>query len=123
MVKLVQCVRRRPGSTIAEFRAAWEDYGRELRRMALEMGAIGARLSTTLESPVNEALRRQRGSAEPFDGIAEVVWTRGSEALASAEEPATVERIAAFRKLQEGFADVSASAFFFVHEIDVYEEL
>ena len=70
MVKLVQCVRRRPHLAVDEFRAAWEAYGGRLREAAAELGAVSVTLSTTLETPLNDALRESRGSATPFDGIA-----------------------------------------------------
>ena len=89
---------------------------------ATELGASGARLSTTLQTSVNEALTEARGSAEPFDGVAEVLWPSGSEVVAAANVPWMRERIAALRRDQESFLDVAASSFFFVHELDVLED-
>lgn len=122
MIKLVQCVRRRPDLSIAEFRDAWEQYGDRLAVAATELGAAGARLSTTLQTAVNEALTEARGSTEPFDGVAEVLWPSGSEIAAAANVPWMRERIAELRRYQESFIDIGASSFFFVHELDVLED-
>lgn len=122
MIKLIQCVRRRPPLSIAEFRKHWEQYGERLAVAATEMSASGARLSTTLRTSVNEELTAGRGSAEAFDGVAEVLWPSGSEVLAAANLPWMRERIAELRRYQESFIDVASSSFFFVHEMDVLEE-
>jgi hypothetical protein len=89
--------------------------------MAIELGAVRVVLSTTLETPLNEALTAARGSVLPFDGVAEVIWQRGSDILADARLPATRQRIALLRGFQETFADVGRSAFFFAHQQDMLD--
>jgi hypothetical protein len=116
MVKLVQCIRRRPRFGVDDFRAAWEEYGEHLRAAAIELGATRVTLSTTLETPLNDALAVARGSALAFDGVAEIAWPSGTALLAEAALPATRARIARLREFQEQFADPGRSAFFFVHE-------
>lgn len=116
MVKLVQCVSRRPYLQVDEFRAAWERYGASLRAAAAELGAVRVTLSTTLETPLNDALAESRGAAEPFDGVAEIVWPDAPAILAGAKLPGARERIASLRAAQEAFVDPSRSSFFFVHE-------
>ena len=122
MIKLVQCVRKRPRLTTEEFRVAWEEYAGRLREAALELGAIRVTLSTTLETPLNDALAAARGSARAYDGVAEIVWTHGKKILADAALPATRERIARLREFQEQFVDAGRSAFFFVHEQELLGE-
>jgi hypothetical protein len=122
MVKLVQCIRRRPAMTVEEFRAAWEGYGERLRDVAIELGASRVTLSTTLETPLNDALAAARGSIEPFDGVAEIAWPRGTDLLTDATNPATRARIARLRGLQETFAEPGHSAFFFVHEQSILDD-
>jgi len=123
MVKLVQCIRRRPRLGVDDFRAAWEEYGDRLREMAIELGAVRVTLSTKLESPLNDALAAARGSAPAFDGVAEVAWPTGAAVLTDAAQPATRARIASLRTLQEKFADPARSAFFFVHEQELLGEV
>ena len=122
MIKLVQCIRRRPRLGVDDFRAAWESYGERLRLVAIELGATRVTLSTTLESPLNDALAEARGSARPFDGIAEIVWPSGAKILAEASLPATRAQIARLRAFQDQFVDPGRSAFFFVHEQELLGE-
>jgi hypothetical protein len=122
MVKLIQCIRRRPGLGVDEFRAAWEGYGERLREVAIELGASRVTLSTTLETPLNDALAAARGSARAFDGVAEIAWSHGTDVLADAAQPATRARVSRLRDLQETFADPGHSAFFFVHEQAILDE-
>ena len=123
MVKLVQCIRRRPSLGVDGFRAAWEGYGERLRAVAIELGAIRVTLSTTLETPLNDALAAARGSLQAFDGVAEIAWPAGAAILADAALPATRARIASLRALQEEFADPGHSSFFFVHEQELLGEV
>ncbi len=116
MIKLIHCVRRRPRLTVDEFRAAWELFGEKLSVAAVELGAERVTLSTTLETPLNDALAAARGAAQPFDGVAEIVWPHGAAILADATAPAARERIARLRALEETFVEPGRSAFFFVHE-------
>ena len=97
MIKLVQCVRKLPHLTVDQFRQAWEVYAERLRSAAIELGAVRVTLSTTLETPLNDALAESRGSAAPFDGVAEIAWLRGAEILGDASHPATWERIVRLR--------------------------
>jgi hypothetical protein len=122
MIKLVHCVRKRPRLSVDEFRAAWEEFGERAREIAAELGAVRFTLSTTLETPLNEALAAARGSSQPFDGIAEIVWTSGAKILAEASLPATRAQIARLRSFQDQFADPGRSAFFFVHEQELLGE-
>lgn len=122
MVKLMQCIRRRPNLGVDAFRVAWEGYGERLREIAIELGAVRVTLSTTLETPLNDALAAARGSAPAFDGVAEIAWESGSTVVADAAQPATRARIARLRELQEEFADPGRSAFFFVHEQELLAE-
>jgi|MudIll2142460700_1097286.scaffolds.fasta_scaffold196811_2 hypothetical protein len=122
MIKLVHCVCRRPRLTVAQFRAAWEVFGERLREVAIELGATRVTLSTTLESPLNDALAEARGSARPFDGIAEIVWPSGVTILEEASLPAARAHIARLRVFQDEFVDPGQSAFFFVHEQELLEE-
>ena len=116
MIKLVQCVRKQPHLTVDQL-PGWEVYAERLRTAAIELGAVRVTWSTTLETPLNDALAESRGSAVPFDGVAEIAWLRGAEILARRVAPGDLgahrRRLRAF---QETFADVGRSAFFFYEE-------
>ena len=122
MIKLVQCVRKRGRLSVDEFRASWEHYAEGLRAIALELGAVRVTISTTLETPLNEAMAAARASQLPFDGIAEIVWPNGASIVADAGQEGARERILRLRALQEKFVDPGRSAFFFVHELELLGE-
>jgi hypothetical protein len=122
MVKLVQCVTRRPHLRVEEFRAAWDAYGDRLRAAAAGLGATRVTLSTRLETPLNEAMAEAHSSALPYDGVAEIAWPSGRAVVAGAALPGTRERIERVRATQEEFVDAAHSAFFFVHEQVLFDE-
>jgi hypothetical protein len=75
----------------------------------------------TLETPVNEALRRGRGGPGAYDGVAEL-WFDSLDALAAAG--ATPEGRAAGRRLVEDertFIDLARSPVMVAAEHDIIE--
>jgi uncharacterized protein (TIGR02118 family) len=75
MIKLTFCLRRKPGLSPAEFRRYWrEEHGPLVRDRAAVLGIRKYQQVHTLdETDLHAALqRRNGGSPEPFDGIAEV---------------------------------------------------
>lgn len=73
MIKLVYCLRRQPHLSRAAFQAYWRTVHGPL---VVERGAaLGIRRYVqchTLDDPAHAGLRASRGSAEPYDGIAEL---------------------------------------------------
>ncbi len=75
MIKLVFCVRRLPHLSLEQFQRYWlETHGPLVRRHAATLRIKRYIQVHTLDSPVNEAMRRSRGAAEPYDGVAELWW-------------------------------------------------
>jgi hypothetical protein len=122
MIKLVQCIRSRAAAPQAEFQQQWQAYGKQLSALATELGAVRIVLNTTLSIEVNRRLLQERGSLEPFDGVAEIWWDRGADLLEKADEREMSSRIAQLRKLQESFVDVERSSFFFTLETVIHGE-
>lgn len=110
MIKLVFCVKRLPSLSREEFQRYWREQHAPLVREAA--AALGVRRYVqvhTLTSPVNDGLRRGRGSPEEYDGVAEL-WFDSLESLAAAG--ATPEGRAAGRRLLEDerrFIDLARS--------------
>ena len=99
MVKLVFCLTRLPHLSREEFQRYWrERHGPLVRECAKALEIRRYVQVHTLETPVNDALRRGRGGPEPYDGVAEL-WFDSLEALAAAG--ATPEGRAAGRRLIE----------------------
>jgi hypothetical protein len=74
--------------------------------------------SHSLDTPANDALRKSRGSAEPYDGITEV-WFDDLGSLGATGEDA----LAAARRLLEDearFLDLARSSVFLTVEHEIF---
>ena len=110
MVKLVFCLTRLPHLSREEFQRYWrERHGPLVRESAKALGIRRYVQAHTLDTPLNDALRRGRGGPEAYDGVAEL-WFGSLEALAAAG--GTPEGKAAGRRLVEDertFIDLARS--------------
>jgi hypothetical protein len=122
MIKLLQCVRKRPELSVLEFRKAWEAHGERLSAMAPAVGAERVVLSTALEVGPGRRIAEERGTLAGFDGVAEIWWTRGLEVLEAAEREGVRKLIEEGRAEQARFIDVSTSCVFFVQDQVVFEQ-
>jgi hypothetical protein len=116
MIKFIQCVRRKQGLSVAEFRRYWETYQDRLRALAEISGAVRLTVDTTLAVEQNAQIMISRGTDEPYDGLAEFWWSTGPEALAFVNRPDVRESIEATRLFQQEFMDLERSTFFFTSE-------
>ena len=90
MIKLSFCLRRLPHLSHAEFLAYWLDNHGPLVRKHAEVLRIRRYVQVHgMENEVSEAMRRSRGGAEPFDGIAELWFDSTDELGANADDPAS----------------------------------
>ena len=123
MIKLVFCLTRLPHLSREEFQRYWRERHSPLVRESAK--ALGIRRYVqvhTLETPVNEALRRGRGGPEAYDGVAEL-WFDSLDALAAAGT--TSEGRAAGRRLVEDertFIDLARSPVMVAAEHDIIGE-
>ncbi|PYN05883.1 MAG: hypothetical protein DME02_18035 [Candidatus Rokuibacteriota bacterium] len=110
MVKLVFCLTRLPHLSREEFQRYWrERHGPLVRESAKALGIRRYVQAHTLDTPLNDALRRGRDGPEAYDGVAEL-WFDSLEALAAAG--GTPEGKAAGRRLVEDertFIDLARS--------------
>ncbi len=118
MIKLVYCLRRQEGMSLAEFHRYW----REVHGPLVHKNAAALRVRRyvqvhTLDDAINQALGRQRGNAlEPFDGVAELWWDSLDDFLAAGR---TEEGRRAARELLEdekNFIDLERSTIFLAQE-------
>jgi hypothetical protein len=113
LLKWVQCVRRRPELTVVEFRRHWQRYGEEIVALAAEIGAVRVEVSASLAVGANVELQLSRGSAAPFDGLAEIHFSGSApEFFETLLQPETRGRVERLQDLQEEFVDVPRSCFF-----------
>ena len=121
MIKVVMCVRRKPEMDAAEFHRDWrEDHARLVRSLAEATGALRYVQSHTVAPERNAGMRRGRGCAEAYDGIAGV-WFESLEAVAArfrSEEARAADR--AMAQDETNFIDLATSCVFFTEELEVF---
>lgn len=116
MITLIQCVRRRPELSIAEFREQWRAYAATAKTLAEATGAVGLVVNTTLAVDQNLDLQLARGTAEPYDGVLKFSWPNAATLGQALAEPRVAAVVAGFRAHQERFVDLEHSRFFFASE-------
>lgn len=119
MIKFIQCVRRKSGLSVAEFRQHWDAYREKVQILAEVSQAVRFAMSTTLRVEENIRIMMSRGTDEPYDGLVEIWWKKGPDALEILSRPEAQAQIGEVRHLQEEFMDLGKSSFFFGGE-EVY---
>jgi uncharacterized protein (TIGR02118 family) len=89
MIRLTFVLRRKPGSSTAEFQDYWRTtHGPLVARHATTLNILRYVQVHTLDDPANQQLAGARGKMEAaYDGVAELWWT-SREALAAAMQTA-----------------------------------
>ena len=118
MLKVVICMKRKPGMTRAEFLRYWkEDHAKVVAECAGPMGIRRNVHNHTITTPDDERIRRGRGAEmDDYDGVAES-WFDSYDARVAAISSDEGRRAA--RRLAEDearFIDYSRSRIFFVDE-------
>jgi hypothetical protein len=118
MIKYVQCLRRHPDLSPADFRQHWEEYKGLWQELADHLIATRVSFSTTLAIDANEQIAIQRGTAEPFDGLVET-WVKDAQDLETrrADRKAQELQSRLFAKQHE-FLDLPQCCFFFTADDD-----
>jgi uncharacterized protein (TIGR02118 family) len=118
MVKMVYCLRRKEGMSLADFQRYWREVHGPL--VAKHAAALRVRRYVqvhTLDNPLNQALGQRRGNAgEPYDGVAELWWDSLEDFLAAGQ---TEEGRRAAQELLEderNFIDLQRSTVFLAQE-------
>ena len=70
----------------------------------------------TLDSPLNDGLRKSRGMLPEYDGVAEVWFESEEDLMAAMSSPEGEELSAALLKDESNFIDHSKSSAFIVRE-------
>ena len=116
MIKFMQCIRRKPQLSAAEFRRYWDRY----KEVWVELGRLSkaTRMATSLglEIDHNTTVQLARGTREPFDGVLEVWWASGEHVNQCLQDPVLKDKLVSMRQLQEEFIDLASSSFFFASE-------
>jgi len=119
MLKLVYCLRRQPHLSRAEFQAYWRTvHGTLVAERAAALGIRRYVQSHTLDDPAHASLIASRGSAEPYDGIAEL-WL----AAAASTDPQARHAALALLDDERRFIDLARSCLFVTAEHEVVARL
>src|SRR5712691_10600556 len=122
MIKLVFVIRRREDLPPEEFHRYWlEEHGPLASRLLEPLGARRYVQTHTLNTDLNVALAASRGTAEAYDGLAEIWWDSldaliaifGSEEGQRANETLIED--------EATFIDFERSSFFITEEHTILE--
>ena len=117
MIKFVQCIRRKPALSVAEFRKFfWDDYTGIVQRLAETVKAIRCSEMISLEVPENLEIMLARGTGEAFDAMVEISMESTASLGELAGSAEFQELMTEFRSFQEKFIDLENSTFFFASE-------
>jgi uncharacterized protein (TIGR02118 family) len=117
VVKLVFLLRRLPSLTQAEFQRYWrETHGPLVARHAGVLRIRRYVQTHALDTPYNDALRATRGTAEPYDGVAELWWDSVEDLAAGTATPDGRAAGAALLEDERRFIDHAASSMFLCEE-------
>ncbi len=117
MIKLVFCARRRHGMSRAEFQDYWlNHHGPMFQKFAETYRAVRYVQSHTIDSPLNENIRKSRGMMEAYDGVGEIWWESEEDFLAAINSPEGQNLRAMFVEDEAKFVDLGASTAFFTVE-------
>jgi EthD domain len=116
MIKFMQCIRRKPQLSVAEFRHHWNRYKEAWLELAKQSEASRMVTSIGLDIDQNASIQLARGTREPFDGVLELWWASGEHVVRCIQNPALQDKLTSMRRLQEEFIDLPSSSFFFASE-------
>jgi uncharacterized protein (TIGR02118 family) len=120
MVKLVYCLRRKPGMSWEEFSQYWRETHAPLVAERAEVLGIKRYVQVrTVDNPAIHAAMQARndGSPEPFDGVAEL-WFDDA-ALGGAQSPEAAKAGKELLDDERNFIDLGRSPIWFANEWQV----
>ena len=117
MIKLIFCVKRQSLMSRAEFQEYWlKHHGPLFQKFAETYRAVRYVQSHTIDSPLNENLKKSRGLSDEYDGIAEIWWQSEGDFLAAISSLEGQKLRAMFIEDEAKFINMSASSAFFTVE-------
>ena len=117
MIKLVMCVRRRADLSRAEFQDYWlNHHGPLFQKFAETYKAIRYIQSHTINTPLNDNVKKARGMSEEYDGIAEIWWESEKDFIEAISAPDGQKLRTIFLEDEAKFLDFTRSSAFFAEE-------
>jgi hypothetical protein len=116
VIKFIQCVRRKPEISIQDFRRYWKRYQDKATELARAVNATGLNFCTTLAVDQNTEVMLMRGTAEPYDGVAEMRISNAPRLMEKLADGPARDIWEEVKSLQTAFMDLDRSSFFFAAE-------
>ena len=117
MVKLVFAIRRRADLSEEEFHRYWlEEHGPLARGLLAALGASRYVQTHTVDPALNRALAGGRGTAEAYDGVAEISWDSRDTFLAASTSEEGQRANATLAEDEAKFIDLERSSLFLAEE-------
>lgn len=115
MIRFVNCVKRKSGMTIVDFRRHWDDPQFEalIKRVASLTGAVRYARHATLNVAANEMVMDARGGREPYDGVIEYWWENAARLFRDLATREGHELMLEMASYQRQFVDFPGSTAFF----------
>lgn len=118
MRKLVCCFRRKLGMSLEEFHRYWlDEHGRLALRLRQHLSATRYVQSHTFIGEITDKVRASRGTAEPFDGVAEA-WFDEERNIKNIE--ANSAAVAIMVADEAKFIDLENSVVFYTWEHEIF---
>jgi hypothetical protein len=121
MLKLVFVIRRREEIAPEEFHRYWlVEHGPLARGLLESLGAVRYVQSHAVQPDLNVALAGTRGTAEAFDGIAEISWASLDAFLAASTSKEGLQAGATLMEDEARFIDFERSSLFVTEEETIF---
>lgn len=122
MLKLVFAIRRREDVPAAEFHRYWlEEHGPLAGGLLESLGARRYVQAHTVQPELNVALAGTRGTAEAFDGLAEIWWDSLDAFLAASTSEEGLRAGATLMEDEARFIDFERSSLFVTEEEQIFD--
>jgi hypothetical protein len=121
MIKLIQCIARKPQLSVPEFRSRLVEYRDGVQRLADALDAVRVTVCPTLQVEQNLEIMLSRGTSEPFDAVVAIWLERAPDLVAGSEGEDIRGLLDEMRDLQKEFIDLAKSSFFFAAEDVVFD--
>ena len=116
MVRFIHCMKARSDISDSDFRNFFNGQKmNDFIEKTIELTKpVGCKLSLTLKIEANTMLLEERGGEEPFDGLIEMWWEKGSDLMKIRETEEFKQVMEEAVEFQKQFVDFSRSSRFFV---------
>jgi uncharacterized protein (TIGR02118 family) len=118
MIRLTYCLRMLPGMSRQDFQTYWrKKHGPLVASYSTVMRIRKYIQVHTLEDPMNQEMRDSWGTAEPYDGVAELWWDSRQDIIEVFENPEALEAIQILVEDEKNFIDLKRSPGWYGYEV------